>query len=383
MTAGLELPDQLGLRPVVNAAGKMTYLGSSACSESVAAAMGAAASRWVEMDSLYAAAGGVIAECTGGQAGFVTSCAAAGIAIGTAACVAVSAAGGDAAERHANRRALLQRGHAVDFGAPITAMLALGGAEVEIVGHEDGCSLDELEAALTGGAAVAVFVISHHVATGDFVGLDAFIRSSHAAGVPVLVDAAAETDLRRYTQAGADLVVYSGHKAISGPTSGLMTGRAELIEACEGQRHGLARAMKIGKESIFGLLVALREYEAQDLEKQRAALLQRVGALQYSLGTLDAIDAEVVEDETRPIPRLRIRIRGSSPISTEDIVSALRNRSPSVWCRAHHAAEGFIELDPRTLDEHDIPILVEQITAVLNDSRSSSPEFKLRKEAMQ
>ena len=60
-------------------------------------------------------------------------------------------------------------------------------------------------------------------------------------GIPVLVDAAAEADLGTYIADGADLVTYSGGKAIGGPTCGFIPGRASLIEACELQDRGIAR----------------------------------------------------------------------------------------------------------------------------------------------
>ncbi|MBU5585414.1 hypothetical protein KQJ29_39000, partial [Enterococcus sp. S181_ASV_20] len=37
-------------------------------------------------------------------------------------------------------------------------------------------------------------------------------------------------DSYKYTQAGADLVIYSGAKAIEGPSSGLVIGTAKYIE---------------------------------------------------------------------------------------------------------------------------------------------------------
>ena len=52
-------------------------------------------------------------------------------------------------------------------------------------------------------------------------------------GLSVLVDAAAEEDLTTYVEQGADLVTYSGGKAIGGPTIGFIAGSAELVAACE------------------------------------------------------------------------------------------------------------------------------------------------------
>ena len=79
--------DQLGLRRVVNAAGKLTMLGASTQSAGVRAAMMEGAQNFVDLAELMTIADRRIAQATGAEGGFVTSCAAAGIAIATAACV--------------------------------------------------------------------------------------------------------------------------------------------------------------------------------------------------------------------------------------------------------------------------------------------------------
>src|SRR5262249_30574871 len=61
-------------------------------------------------------------------------------------------------------------------------------------------------------------------------------RVAHLRGLPVLVDAAAQLpparNLKRFIAEGADLVVYSGGKAIGGPqASGILAGRRDLIQA--------------------------------------------------------------------------------------------------------------------------------------------------------
>ncbi|MBF4405479.1 SelA-like pyridoxal phosphate-dependent enzyme, partial [Vibrio anguillarum] len=71
--------------------------------------------------------------------------------------------------------------------------------------------------------------------------------------LPLIVDAAAEEDLQLYYQQGADLVIYSGAKAIEGPTSGLVIGKHQYVEWVKQQSAGIGRAMKVGKEGILGL----------------------------------------------------------------------------------------------------------------------------------
>jgi L-seryl-tRNA(Ser) seleniumtransferase len=116
-------------------------------------------------------------------------------------------------------------------------------------------------------------------------------------GLPVIVDAAAQlppkANLRRFLELGADLVAFSGGKAIGGPqASGILAGRRDLVGAALVQQldmdvapetwtppdlvdrdalkgvphHGLGRGFKAGKEEIVGLLVALERFAAADDE---------------------------------------------------------------------------------------------------------------------
>src|SRR5690349_2835374 len=80
--------EDLGVRPVINAAGTLTRLGGLPLPEAVARAMAEAATVCVPMEELQEAAGRVIADATGAEAGFVTSGAAAGLTLAAAACLA-------------------------------------------------------------------------------------------------------------------------------------------------------------------------------------------------------------------------------------------------------------------------------------------------------
>src|SRR5215213_7692621 len=80
--------DELGVRTIINAAGPLTRLSGSRLEPEVLAAMAEAAGWHVRIEDLQERAGAVIAELTGAEAGYVTSGAAAGLALGAAACVA-------------------------------------------------------------------------------------------------------------------------------------------------------------------------------------------------------------------------------------------------------------------------------------------------------
>src|SRR5438105_5621231 len=80
--------EELGVRPLINAAGTQTRYGGVPLPQEVVQAMAEAASACVRMEDLQEAAGRVIAEVTGAEAGYVTSGAAAGLTLAAAACPA-------------------------------------------------------------------------------------------------------------------------------------------------------------------------------------------------------------------------------------------------------------------------------------------------------
>lgn len=362
---------ELGLRPVINAAGKMTYLGGSVCSPEVIAAMAQAAGDWVTMDELMRAADRQIAAATGAEAGHVTSCSAAGIAIATAACLTR----GDLALTEAlpdlpagtPRKLLVQKGHAVHFGASIIQMMRMTGAEVVELGTVNGCGLHTLEAALPGACGV-MFVVSHHALTGGMLSLSQVVKAAQGHGIPVVVDAAAEMDLRTYSEQGADLVIYSGHKALGAPTSGLICGRRDLVAACAQQNKGIGRAMKIGKESIIGLLAALRQFLSADPQEEPARQRAMVDELEAGLQGFPGLQVSQVADKGRPIQRVRVQVDpAGAGMTASALVARLEAMTPSIRTRAHHAAQGWFEFDPRPMRPQDPAAIAAAVRTVLTE----------------
>src|SRR5438128_10892299 len=220
----------LGLRKVINASGTMTALGASAVSPEVIAAAASILPHFVVMTELQAAASRSIADATGAEAGCVTACVAAGITLGVAACMT----GIEMARieqlpdtRGMKNEVLLQKGHNVNFGASVSQMIALSGARVLEVGNATSCGAYQLRGAIGPQTAAAVYVVSHHTVQSGLIDLSTFCATCHDAGVPVIVDAASEYNLRGFLSQGADLVLQRtqvprrphrrGHRRTPGP----------------------------------------------------------------------------------------------------------------------------------------------------------------------
>jgi D-glucosaminate-6-phosphate ammonia-lyase len=353
---------------VINASGHMTALGGSTLSSGVTEAMRRIACVYCDMERLREWAAQAIADATGAEAAVVVGSASAGIALSVASTIV----GADIrrvrqlpAIDEGERRIAIQTGHLVDFGAEIAQMIRLGGGLVLPVGSVNRVDRQEFEAVMRTRPAGFVFVQSHHAVQKGMLTLPVCLEITRRCGVPAIVDAAAEEDLRRYVAAGADLVIYSGAKAFLGPTSGMVCGRRDLVAGVRAQERGIGRAMKIGKESIVGLVQALREYMAADHEATRAARHRMVQPLLTSFGHLPEVAAARVRDEVRPeIERVQLRFEGDGASDrAHQLVEHLRTWRPPIWTRDHRVSEGIVGFDVRPLASEDIPVIIAAVEA--------------------
>lgn len=360
----------IDLPRVINAAGKMTYLGSSAVSDQVAKYMGEAAQSYVDMAQLKEKMDEKISALTGAEAACVTSCAAAGIATSIAACLTgVNLARVESLPHvdHNKKEVILQKGHAVNFGANMTQIIQMTGAAVKEIGTVNGTRKDQLEHAITEDTAAILYVISHHALANNMLQLAEVVQVAQKHRIPVIVDAAAEVDLHKYVALGASLVVYSGHKAIGGPTSGLIIGEKQLIRACHLQEKGIARTMKIGKENIMGFFYALQEYTVLNQADVEARYKKIIKQLNEACADIPGIETKIGWDATRPIPRLQLVVKEENGITARELISQLEAHNPSIRTRNHQADEGIIQFDPRELKSSEIPIIKDALSRILTN----------------
>lgn len=374
-----DLYEEYHLRRVINASGTLTAYGQSAILPSALEAMQAAAGCFFEMNLLHARASELIARVTGAEAGFATSCASAGITLGIAACMT----GTDPAKiaqlpdtTGMKNEVIMQMGHAVDYGAPVTQGIRLAGAQVKLVGTINGTSRNLLAASFGPNTVAAVYVISHHTAQFGCVPLEAFIETAHAAGVPVLVDMAAEEHmLPKVIAAGADIVVASGHKHFRAPTSGVMAGKMALMQAAYAQNRGIGRGMKIGKEGIIGLMVALEEWAKGYYREQQQAEKRRMERVVEQLSGLPGLRATLEWPAPDPFPIMRTRITidpEAAGLTAMALVQLLAEGEPSIRVRAHHAEEGYFLIDPFNLSDADADFICQRIIEIMGQP----PEVK-------
>ncbi|AHG49772.1 hypothetical protein RLEG12_02510 (plasmid) [Rhizobium leguminosarum bv. trifolii CB782] len=372
-----DIRPSLGLRPVINVSGTMTSLGASIVVPEAIEAMASILPHFVEINDLQRKASAVIARLTGGEAGFVTASCSAGISLAVAGAIS-----GDnllAIEKLPDamlekNEVLVQMGHVVSYGAPVDQAIRLAGGKVVLVGQATSTHRFHMEHAITDKTAAAVYVVSHHVVDYGLLNLKEFVEIAHARGVPVIVDAASEYDLRIFLEQGADIALYSGHKFLGGPTSGIVAGRKELVRHAFLQNMGIGRGMKVGKESIFGVMAALEAWERRD----HAGIREReTGYLNLWKRTLDGrpgVTALIEPDPTHnPLDRLRLIVDPEEAhITAWDLADALARGNPPIIVRDHEVEHRYFYLDPCNLHPGQETIVAERLAEELDKARASN-----------
>ncbi|WOX48766.1 DgaE family pyridoxal phosphate-dependent ammonia lyase [Aeromonas sp. XH] len=344
------------LKPVINASGRMTILGVSTPEQEVVEAVNFGLGHYFEVKDLINKTGAYLADLLGVEDAVVVSCASAGIAQSVAAMIVR----GDPyrlEQLHAHAHnvpsdIVLPKGHNVNFGAPVGTMVNLGGGKVVEAGYANECSAAQLATSISDNTAAILYIKSHHCVQKSILSVSEAAEVARAHGIPLIVDAAAEEDLRLYYNQGADLVIYSGAKAIEGPTSGLVLGKRQYVEWVKQQANGIGRAMKVGKEGILGLTHAIERSLAKEKESG-AAMVAKMTPFIERLNQLPGISAKVVWDSAgRDIARTDIAFDHQQiGMTTVEVVSRLQQGTPAIYCRGYKANEGHIEIDVRSVTQ--------------------------------
>jgi L-seryl-tRNA(Ser) seleniumtransferase len=394
--------DELGVPTVLNAAGTKTRIGGSRIRESALGAMCEAADSFVRLADLQAAASDRIADVTGAEAGYVTNGASGALLVGTAACIA-----GDDRAAMAQLpdttgladEVVMARIHRTGYDAAIRG----AGARIVDVGTNDphlGTGAREVEpwelrAAIGEGTAAVAYVAKSYSEPP----LAEVVEVAHDAGVPVLVDAAAEVPpvdgFTRFVDAGADLVAFSGGKGIRGPqTTGLLAGRADLIRSVAAQhldahaaapvwdppaalfgddwtdggvpRQGIGRPLKVGKEELVGLLAALDAFLEEDQAAVRAAWRERAERVADRLGAIAGVSTHVTAAGGKSVaPEAVVELDATAATDAVGLTRALRAEDPRVFLGADDATDGRVTVNPMCLTDAEAEAVTERVEAHL------------------
>lgn len=365
---------RLGVTPFINCTATYTINGGAPMLPEVRRAIDEAAGWAVNLDELMEKAGARIASLLGGEAAIVTAGCAAALCHGTAACIA----GGDPEKMKRlpdssgmRNEVLIAKQSRNDYDH---AYRTAGGKLVEFDTPE------EFHAAL-GHRTAMVMVLGTGEARGK-LRLEQLAEAAHKAGVPVLVDAAAELPLKPnpYLSRGADLVAYSGGKILRGPQSaGILMGRKDLVKAAwwnSAPHHAYGRPMKVSKEEIVGMVTAIESFTStRDLQAEYRTWEGWYRQISDEITKIDGV-------RTRPIPPA-----GASPfpvlevswdpnkigILGEEVHEKLLNGNPRIMSHASGESTSFVIRAVAMRPEH-VPLVARRLSEVFRAAPKGLPD---------
>jgi len=366
--------ERLGLSPVINASSTVTTLGGSLMPFEVVEAMRLAAEEYVDVIELQVAASRRIAELTGNEAAHVTQGCAAAIVLATLATIARGKPvliTRPPAEDGLPVDVIVDRSHDI----PFLPAIRLAGGRIAWIGDGQSTTSKDLERAITDTTA-AVFYVAGAFYERGALPLEETIAIAHAQDVPVIVDAAAQLppveNLWRFTkEMGADLALFSGGKGLRGPqSSGLIVGDRRYVTACAANASpapGIARALKVGKEEIAGLLRAVEVYLERDHAADQRSYDRVCATWIAQLNGLRGVTAILsrINESGQPSPRVHVTlVPKDAGGDANDLQRELWKLSPRVAVRADTASTFYIT--PDTLAPGEADAVFEAIRGVVD-----------------
>jgi D-glucosaminate-6-phosphate ammonia-lyase len=330
---------ELGVRPFINAAGTYTAMTASLMPPEVMEAIQYASKHYVMLDELHDKVGQRIATLLRSEAAMVTSGAAAALTLGTAAVLT----GTDRQKivdlpdlAGMKSEVIIQKAHRFGYEH---AVRNCGVRLVEVETPED------LERAVSEKTAMMLFYNNNN--KEGRIPDEEFVRLGKKHAVPTLNDAAADVppveNFWKYTRMGFDLVAFSGGKGIRGPqSSGLLLGSKPLIEAARlhapPNGNTVGRGMKVNKEEMLGLLVALEIFLEKDHARERSEYDRRAELVRASASAVAGVKAEVfVPEVANHVPHVRVSWDGADEKAAVAAVKAMKDGEPSIGIRSEGA----------------------------------------------
>ena len=367
----MSIYDELGIARIINGGGTLTKFGGSKMAPGVLAAMNEAAGAFVDIRTLHTKAGEKIAGLLGVEAACITSGAAAGIAISAAACMSRGEIQKTLQLPETTgmpNEVLMLKCHRILYDQA----LLLAGARVREIGMTSSAHLAQVESAVSERTAMFFYVAENERMRGSQPLAEiAPIMKRHR--IPVVVDAAAElpptSNVRKYLDQGANLVIFSGGKEIRGPqSSGLILGDKQLIEACDANccpNYSIGRPMKIDKETIAGIVKAVELFVKKDyageMKRWEAMVVSMVAAF-CAIPGIDVRRGFPVEPGIQPVDIPRVYMRsGHAP--AKELQDRLMNSNPAVYVDVQ---DDEIVINPQCLEDDEVSIVIAAVTGLLH-----------------
>lgn len=332
---GRELFKELGVRTFINAAGTYTAMTGSLMRPEVLEAINYSAEDFCMLDELQDKVGERIAKLVHAESAVVTAGCFSAMTLGLAGILT----GVD--EEKASQlphlpgtdmksEVVCQKGHDIVY----THALKNTGCKIIMVETRE-----ELAQAINERTAL-MFFLNVQADKGEIMH-EEWVSIAKKYGVPTMIDIAADvppvSNLWKFHEMGFDLVCVSGGKAIRGPQSaGLLMGKKKFVEAARlhmpPRGFNIGRGMKVNKEEILGMYVALEKFVNLDHQQEWDFQQAQVDLIATAAKTVDGVTTEVkIPPLGNVTPTLHVHWNTEKvKISGKELQQRLRNGSPSI-----------------------------------------------------
>jgi L-seryl-tRNA(Ser) seleniumtransferase len=278
---------------------------------------------------------------------------------------------------------IVSRGQLVEIGGSfrVPDVVAQSGARLVEVGTTNRTRLADYEGGI--GPETGAILRAHPsnfrtVGFVEEVAIEDLCAAGRRAGVPVIDDVgsgalaegvpelAEEPAVRRSAAAGCALVCFSGDKLLGGPQAGLIVGTPEAVGRC--RSHPLARAVRPDKLQLAALEATLAIYRDPARALQDVPVLRMLTAPEAELRARAELMCQEIEQAGHAARAIRASAKiggGALPLlelegpvcaidpgelALDELGRRLRAADPPVIGRAR---EGWLVLDPRTMDDDE------------------------------
>ena len=335
---------ELGLRTFINAAGTYTSMTGSLMPKEVTDAISYGTTEYVNLDDLQDKVGERIAELLECEYATVSSGCFGAMSIGMAGILT----GMDAEKvkqlpntEGMKNEVIIQESHTIGYAQALTNV---GAKVVKVKTARD------LEKAINRNTAMLWFLNAN--TDQGAIKWEEFIALGKKHNIPTFIDCAADVppveNLFKFTKMGFDLVAFSGGKGIRGPQSaGLLLGKRKYIEAARmhtpPRGETIGRGMKVNKEEVLGMLVALELYLQKDHKAEWSMWEAQIKLISDSSLEIKGVKTEIhVPKYANHVPSLRIRWdQNLVKISSSEVRDQLKNGHPSIQTVGDNSTVGI------------------------------------------
>lgn len=326
---------ELGLRTFINAAGTYTYMTASLMEDEVMEVINQSSKEFVLLDEVQDKVGERIAAMTHAEAATITAGAFSALTLGMAGVLT----GMDTKKVEQlphlegtgmKSEVIIQKSHIIGY---INALTNTGVTVVPVETAED------VDRAVSDKTALLWF-LNANTDLGK-IKHEEWLALAKKHKLPTMIDIAADVppveNLWKFNDMGFDLVCVSGGKAMRGPQSaGILMGKKDLIAAARlsapPRGATIGRGMKVNKEEILGMYVALENYIKADHQKEWKTWEDRVATISHAVKNIKGTSINVsVPPYANHTPLINLSWdQNSIQLTQKEFQEKLRNGTPSI-----------------------------------------------------